>query len=101
MQRPLPPAHAASAAISNETQKGGGIDAALSHRLVVARPVAVRHHIFTFEGRLRRRIGRHVAAGIREHEGEHQLTQGSQQGHIAVARVDARWLGADDPTLLS
>ena len=43
----------------------------------------------------------HVAAGIREHQGEHELTQGPHQGLIAVTRIDAKGLGAGDATLLS
>ena len=42
-----------------------------------------------------------VAAGIREHQGEHELTQGPHQGLIAVTRIDAKGLGAGDATLLS
>ena len=42
-----------------------------------------------------------VATGIREHQGEHELTQGSHQGRIAVTRVDAKGLAAGEATLLS
>jgi hypothetical protein len=48
-----------------------------------------------------RPTGGRVAAGICEHQGEHQLAQGPHQERIAVTRVDAKGPGAGDTPLLS
>jgi hypothetical protein len=45
--------------------------------------------------------GGRVATGIREHQGEHQFTQRSQQGIIAVDRVEAKEPGAGSAPLQS